>query len=254
MSSLAWCFLVLGIIVFTFATFVVQGVTATLRWQDATADGGSTQQLELRAQLLEFFGGVPAAAICLFMMVSGGLDWRDAMLPMKQVHHLYEYFFLFYVFFMVIGVLNVVVGAFVAATGEIANRDRDLIIKAEMAHLTTYLEKVRTFFSEADMDGSGKLSLDEFKSHLDNRRVCAYFHALGIDVSQGESVFHLLDNDDSHMLSLNEFLAGCMRLKGHAKSLDLNLLLHETRRLSRRISELQEIVAPIAHSHTQVDV
>jgi len=243
MSSLAWCFLVLGLIMFLFAIFVVQGVTAHLHWQNDAADGGTAQQLELRATLLDLFGGIPAAVICLFMMVSGGLDWRDAMLPMKEVHDFYEYFFTLYVFFMVIGVLNVVVGAFVAATAEIAARDRDLVIKSEMAQLTTYLEKVRGFFSAADVDASGKLSLAEFKSHLNDKRMCAYLHALGIDVSQGELLFHLLEKDDDHMLSLNEFLSGCMRLRGNAKSLDVNLLLYETRQLSRRFANLQDAIA-----------
>jgi len=246
MSELVWCFLVLGIIIFTFAIFTVQGVTAQLRWQNE--NGATPEKLQERAELLELFGSIPAAAICLFMMVSGGLDWRDAMLPMKKVHDLYEYFFTLYVFFMVIGVLNVVVGAFVAATGEIANRDRDLIVKAEMAHLSTYLEKVRTFFSEADVDCSGKLSLTEFKSHLDDKNVCAYLHALGIDVSQGEILFHLLDTDDSHVVSLNEFLAGCLRLRGHAKSLDVNLLLHETRQLARRVDNLRDSIDPACQS------
>merc|ERR1712156_191345 len=162
------------------------------------------------------------------------------MLPMKQVNDFYEYFFTFYVFFMTIGVLNVVMGAFVAATGEIAHRDRDLIVIAEMNQLTSYLEKVRMFFSEADLDKSGRLSLDEFKTHLDDKRVCAYFHALGIDVSQAEQLFRLLDKDGSKMLNHNEFIAGCMRLRGHAKSLDVNLLLHEQRKLSRRFALLED--------------
>jgi len=239
-SSLAWCFLVLAIIIFTFAIFVVQGVTAELRLQNAIADGGSVQQQELRAALLELFGGVPAAANCLFMMVSGGIDWKDAMVPMKQVDGFYEYFFTFYVFFMVVGVLNVVVGAFVAATGEIANRDRDLIVKAEMTQLTSYLDKVRTFFTEADVDKSGKLSWEEFKSYLDDKRVKTYFHALGMDVSQAESLFRLLDKNGNEKLNHEEFMAGCMRLRGQAKSLDVNLLLHEQRQLSRKVSLLKD--------------
>merc|ERR1712129_235573 len=68
--TLLSCFLVLGTIVLIFAVFVVQGVTAYLYWQDATGADGA-QQLELRNLLLELYGGIIPAAICLFMMVSG---------------------------------------------------------------------------------------------------------------------------------------------------------------------------------------
>jgi len=239
--TLLSCFLVLGTIVLIFAVFVVQGVTAYLYWQDATGADGA-QQLELRNLLLELYGGIIPAAICLFMMVSGGLDWRDAMIPMKEVHGVYEYFFTFYVFFMVVVVLNVVIGAFVATTGDIAARDRDLIATSQMNQFTDYIKKVGAFFSEADVDGSGKLTLDEFKAHLKHRRVSAYFHALGIDVAQAELLFRLLDKDNSGMLSVDEFMTGCIRLRGHAKSLDVNLILHETRQVSKCVKQLRNIL------------
>jgi len=253
MSALAGCFLVLGIILFIFSIFVVQGVTSHLHWQNETAEGKTIQELELRATLLELFGGIPSAALCLFMMVSGGIDWRDAMLPMKQVHDFYEYFFACYVFFMVVGVLNVVIGAFVATTGEIVARDRDLVIEAEMAQLTAYLGQVRSFFTDADCDESGKLSVAEFKSILGDKRMCAYFHALGLDVSQGELLFHLLDKDDSGGLSLTEFLGGCMRLRGQAKSLDVNLLMRETRNLSKRLADLKRSTEALGQNLSILD-
>jgi len=140
---------------------------------------------------------------------------------------------------MVVGVLNVVVGAFVAATVDISAKDRDLIIQSEMTQLRSYLQKVMTFFSEADIDGSGTLSLDEFMQHLRDQHVSAYFQALGLDVSQAELLSHLLDNDNSGLLSLEEFLGGCMRLRGPAKNLDVNLLLYESKRVLKMVRELR---------------
>merc|ERR1712079_468960 len=118
-----------------------------------------------------------------------------------------------------------------------------------MDQLTLYLEKVRTFFSEADADGSKTLSIHEFRKHLDDKNVCAYFHALGIDVSQAEQLFHLLDKDNSQTVSLNEFLAGCMRLRGHAKSLDVNMLLHQMRQLSKSVENLKDSVVSQLDEH-----
>eukprot|EP00969_Alexandrium_andersonii_P111266 4912772-Alexandrium_andersonii.AAC.1 len=80
------------------------------------------------------------------------------MEPLVDVHWTFQPLFTFYVFVMVIGVMNVVMGAFVAATAEIAKRDRDVLVKNEMREFQTYTEKIRTFFGEADKDKSGLLS------------------------------------------------------------------------------------------------
>jgi len=134
----------------------------------------------------------------------------------------------------------VVIGAFVATSSDIAARDRELIVKDQMTQISGYFKKVNTFFCEADVDGSGKLSFEEFKEHLKNKVVSAYFNALGVCVSQAETLFLLLDRENSRMLSLNEFTAGCMRLRCNAKSLDVNLLLHETKKVSKYVMELRK--------------
>merc|ERR1712113_722013 len=138
---------------------------------------------------------------------------------------------------MVLCVLNVVVGAFVATTAEISSRDRDAVVKAELGRYARYASKIKTFFCEADEDNSGYLSWDEFKQHLQDTRVKAYFQALELDVSQARTLFKLLDKDGSNQLTLDEFLEGCLRLKGQARSIDVNMLLYTTGQLQRRVEE-----------------
>jgi len=235
-SSLVWCFFILGLILFTFAVFCLQVVTEHVR-EDPMDDK--------HAAVLELYGGVLTAMNTLFMTISGGIDWKDAMNPLKEIYWLYQWVFSFYIFFMVIGVLNVVVGAFVARTGEIATRDREYLVRTQMHELNTYFHKVRTFFNEADEDKSGMLSLDEFRHTVKHPEVKAYFTALDLDVSQAELLFTLLDQDGSHLVSLDEFLAGCMRLRGQAKSIDVNMLLHANRRLFRRMTDFMEAIAEV---------
>merc|ERR1711870_43656 len=96
----------------------------------------------------------------------------------------------------------------------------------------------KAFFHEADTDKSGMLSWEEFSEHLQDDKVKAYFQALELDVSQARGLFKLLDIDGNNQVGLNEFLDGCMRLKGQAKSIDVNMLLYENRRLMRKIGEI----------------
>jgi len=230
MVSLIWCFIVVGLIIYVFAVCFLHGVAESLDkpWV--------AEHVPLEV-LLEYYGSVPRAVVSLFMTISGGVDWYEAMKPLKAIHWLYEPVFNAYVFFMVIGVLNVVVGAFVAATADIASKDRDCLVKAELTHMMAYTRKIRTFFQEADKDKSGMLSWQEFKTHLQTPEVSAYLQALELDVSQARSLFELLDRDGSDEVSLDEFLAGCMRLKGQAKSIDVNILLHENRRLFQKLTD-----------------
>merc|ERR1719223_657271 len=106
------------------------------------------------------------------------------MTPLGEIHWIYRQGFVFYIFFMVFGVLNVVIGAIVARTGEIASRDREHLVRTQTHELNAYFHKVKTFFKEADQDKSGMLSLDEFRHTLTNSEVQAYFSALELDVSQ----------------------------------------------------------------------
>jgi len=43
--------------------------------------------------------------------------------------------------------------------------------------------------------------------------------------------FTLMDEDNDNGVTMDEFLEGCLRLKGHARSLDVNILLYTMKRL-----------------------
>jgi len=99
------------------------------------------------------------------------------------------------------------------------------LVKYEIARMESYTHRIKTFFDEADVDKSGTLSWEEFEAHLRNNKVKAYFQALELDVSQAHILFQLLDTDNSNSVGLDEFLDGCLRLKGQARGIDMNLLI-----------------------------
>mmetsp|Transcript_66581 Transcript_66581/g.159124 ORF Transcript_66581/g.159124 Transcript_66581/m.159124 type:complete len:899 (+) Transcript_66581:70-2766(+) len=226
-TSLMWCFLMLLFITFLFAIFFVSGITEYLDRLEGPPD----------EKLVEAYGSLPQAMVTLFQTISGGVDWRDALEPLLVLDWWYEPAFLGYIFFMFFGVLNVVIGAFVATTAEIASKDRDAVIQNEMNRIETYREQIRTFFCEADKDHSGMLSWDEFEAHLQSNEVKAYFQALDLDVSQAHVVFKLLDEDASDQVGMDEFFDGCMRLKGTARSIDVNLLLYEQQKHVTKLNQ-----------------
>jgi len=223
----------LSTIVYFFAVCFLNGVTEYFR------DGAGNAEEE--ATVVRMYGSVWLAMVTLFMCISGGIDWQDAMDPLVNVHWVYEPIFVYFIFFMFFGVLNIVVGAFVTATAEISKKDRELLVSAELEAVEEYTKKIKGFFAEADTDMSGMLSWDEFENHLKNPKVSAYFASLELDVSNAHRLFRLLDADCSNEVGLDEFLDGCKRLKGQARSIDVNLLVYEIERMSQQISLIFDV-------------
>jgi len=237
-TSLFWCLVVLTFIIYMFAIFFMNGVTQHFLELGSNYGPEDTHVIDLK----EMYGSVPKTIVTLFKTISGGADWGDALKPLEDMHHpeLYVFMFIVYIFFMFFGVLNVVIGAFVATTSEVALRDREACVKSEMDHLKDYSKRIRTFFQEADTDRSGNLSWEEFSRHLSNKKVQAYFQSLELDVSQAHVLFRLLDVDDSDQVALDEFFDGCMRLKGQARSMDVNMLLYENEKIFARLMDFMK--------------
>merc|ERR1711870_57477 len=120
--------------------------------------------------------------VSLFMSICGGVDWSEPYRTFTKMSSLYGWFFIAYIFLMHFGVLNVVIATFVNATMDSVSRDRDRLEAREMALMEDYAKKVTAFFKEADIDNSGTLSWDEFRTHMQQPTVKAYFQALQIDI------------------------------------------------------------------------
>lgn len=230
MSSLFWCLIFIMFNMYVFAVFIVSGVA------DWFSRDGQAQDPELGERLMKWWGSIYRSMVSLFMAITGGADWSDLMEPLREMEVFYESLFLAYIFFMLFGVLNVVVGAFVATTAQIIEGDREVIVRSQMERMAKYKERILGFFREADVDKSGTLTWDEFKDHLQDPAVMAYFQALDLDVTQAHVLFDLLDNDGSDQVTLDEFLDGCVRLRGHARSVEMNKLLFMCDRVFNRLT------------------
>merc|ERR1711904_254479 len=94
-------------------------------------------------------------------------------------------------------------------------------------------------FHEADADGNGAVSWDEFTTHMEDDRVKAYFKVLDLNIDQAEQVFHLLDPHNTGEVSIDDFVRGCVRMKGGAKSIDIQTLLWQNKAILEDIQDLK---------------
>jgi len=204
------------------------------------------------SDLADLYGSLDSSMISLYMAITGGDDWGNLMHPLSdELSPLFAPFYVLYIAFSMFALLNVVTGLFVEKAMASALDDRDAIIQEQLAREGSYVNEVRAAFAEADQDGSGTITLDEFQIHLRDERVQAYFKSLELDPSYAVDLFHLLDLGDTGAVNTEEFVLGCLRLKGHAKSIDVATLKYESKRMTH---QWNHFVVYVVNSFKQLGV
>jgi len=228
-------------IMYFFAMFFLHGISEHFRtyYED---NNGSICETTLCVELQRLCGDVANMVLSLFMSICGGIDWRELWVALREISWVYGFCFIFYIFFMAFGVLNVVVATFVEQSNSISRRDRELVTQKTLEKNREYYNNIRRFFQEADIDGSGSLSWREFEDYLGDENVQAYFQSFELDVTQARTLFRLLDLDESDDVDIDEFVEGCMRMRGQARSIDVHMLLYENEKMICRNVEFMQFV------------
>merc|ERR1711998_661788 len=78
------------------------------------------------------------------------------------------------------------------------------------------------------------MTWEQFRSQLSNPHLEAYFKSLDLSLSEAEGLFHLLDAEECGVINVEDFIAGCLRIHGTAKAIDLTVLMVEVQQLSRQ--------------------
>jgi len=186
-------------------------------------------------QLFRLYGSVPKTMLTLFMPVSGGMDWSTASRPVAPLNPYFVIIWVAYVTFMFIGLLNVLVGIFVDVAMTSIKFDTDQLIRDEVTALNATVAHIKQVFQASDSDGSGCIDRREFEALLNNPLLVTQLQTIGIDTSQAQTIFRLCDSDRSGAVSHEEFIGGCLRLKGTAKSADMMTLLYQSEKHQRQL-------------------
>jgi hypothetical protein len=174
--------------------------------------------------LEEFYGSTGRPALTLFAAITGGLDWREAVLPlMEHVSWVMGPVYVAYILFAVFSMTNVITGVFVQMGLRSAQHDLDYFM----------INNVREVFQ-----GLEKMSWQDFEKRLDSSHMRDYFKAIDVCQDEAYGVFRLIDLSGSGHIDPEEFLSGCLRLRGPAKALDLALLMHEVGQIAASLSTL----------------
>jgi Ca2+-binding EF-hand superfamily protein len=235
MLHVLWAVCITFLVLYFFAVVIASEIAGFFQQTSVSSDSGPDV-----SDFLPYYASLLDTTLYLFMCITGGIDWETMAVPLLCVHPMLMLVFVMYIAFMTFGVLNVVVGIVVAKTQENADKDRELLTQAEVAQEREALKRMRDIFYEADQDGDNTLSWEEFVEYLADDKVAAFFRTVGLDVNVARALFQLLDADDSNAVNIEEFVHGCSRLKGYARSIDVNMLLYQTEKLQNQFLDCMD--------------
>lgn len=237
LRSLFWALVMLIVIIYVFAIVFTQLATTYLRedW------GGFDHQLSIR------FGSLGRTIYSLILSAMGGISWVEVSDPLMLLWPpgIPVAFFFLYIAFVILAVLNIITGVFVENAVETAKSQRDFIVKKQDKLKQNIATELCNLFTQMDQDGSGTINYGEMEFLLTDPEVRTYFGALGMDTSDMKRLFELIDLENVGEVAVQEFLDGCLKLKGEAKSIDLHQCLLETRKLANKFEVFRKTLARV---------
>ena len=233
MASFMWACIFLCFVLYFFSVFIALDVTSYLH-------SYGTDSVD--PTILSEYGTILASMLTLFKAITGGSNWSELLEPLQRMSDFYTAFFVLYVAFTVFGVMNILTALFVDSAGRIAEIDRDLVIQEQMSEATATAKALRKVFQAADVSGCNVLNVEALETHFRNREVVAYLRFLELDVLEARGLFQLLDVEGKHVVDIDEFVVGMMRLKGTAKGVDVATLMYENKKVFVRLVAFMKYV------------
>lgn len=232
-QTFLWCIVLLIVITYIFAVIVTQQIGQNV------STYGNYYKLSGGWDFEEKFGTVGRSFFTLMeVMTMDG--WISEVLRHVIVNQ--WWMVLLFGFFLLItnfGVINVFVAVIVECTMSAATQNRKRAMqKQERAHRIE-LEGIRDIFYMCDMDGSNSVDRTEFMRALEVPEVRWKLRLLELPEEDVLKLFTVLDGSGFQRLSFDDFIQGCIKLKGFASSKDLLSVMAQADSLAAKMDSLE---------------
>merc|ERR1712054_576930 len=127
----------------------------------------------------------------LFNSLSGG-DWNELVEPLAAFTDWSRIMFASFVFFMQIGIINVLIGMYCEKASAAVGTDRSLRVFAEKSASGAFMHEMRHIFNEMDADKSGYVQWEEFEKFIKAEETSCYLRSHGIHTHDAQQVFDIL--------------------------------------------------------------
>jgi len=218
MRSLFWTIVLLILGIYLVAVYFTQLIL----------DLRVSQAVGSESELAEYFDSLPRSMLTLYSVMSGGIDWDPICVALfAQTHPLQGLIFMSYIAFTVLALTNVVTGVFVEGALKSAKMEEEAVV----------LETLTRMFESCDSQNEGQISTEEFQARLQSDEMTRYLLSIDVDPGEAHMLCSLMDNNQNGVIDYEEFVGGCLRIRGTAKAIDTIVLLHEVNEVRRDLGQ-----------------
>jgi len=185
--------------------------------------------------LREHFRSMPIAMLTLFVCLLGEADFKGIINMLRKVGQLYLVLFIALLLFLTLSVANVIAGVFVADAIDVAKRDREINMRAQMMEARQNMKDLYDLWSVLDVHQQRSLTRDQFRMQMRSLEVKKEFSKCKLDVTDIDAFFNLMDAEQSGEVDVEEFIVGCMRVRGMSNEVDTGITIQETKLLAQRM-------------------
>lgn len=259
LKTVVWAWILMSLIIYVFGLVFYRALKP-----DLCTAGSAEEDLMLGT----YFGTLSLSVFTVFQITTLE-DWPNISDVMAKYQEWLSVMVILLLLLTAYGVMNVTVAIFVNSAMDASSvRSRDIAKKAKEEGEAT-CKSLQQVFMDADNDGNGTLSKEEFEKAISEKNLLGRLHSAGIDVESAAQLFDILDLDGSGTLDGNEFVEGVLRSRGYAQNKDLvglrcdvwraNLSVQDEIRLvslyfeerlletKEKIQNLKEVAGPVLH-------
>jgi len=203
----------------------------------------------------QYYDGLIRTCITVFQCIAGGIDWATAAYALTEVGLIYmDIVFLLYVAFVVFAIMNIVTGVFVDQAMKAVQDDWSMVIQEVEDKRKKIITKFYSVCDEILEWNGNSLSWLDMERLIGDRKVRGYFKQLDLDPWDLRTFFKILLRENGNMedksVDMDQFIHGCVRLRGSAKNIDLVALRCESFTNSRN---MQELFSKLDDLHTRLE-
>ncbi|CAE7513691.1 Cacna1i [Symbiodinium pilosum] len=236
LRSLFWALVLMVLIVYVFGVLFSQAVNSHILDPESPPLTG----FALEAASKHYYS-LSGTMLSLFMCISGGTNWENVLVPLRSISEFWVFLFIFYVAFTYFAVLNVLTAVFCQTAIESAQNDQASMVQNILEEKEAHRDKLLDLFVEIGAEQE-TITFDMFQEKINDPDVREYFTSIGLDVWDAWSFFKLLDLDEGGAVEVDEFLMGCLRLRGQARAVDVGKIIYDQTWLIRNQSHFQGYV------------
>lgn len=194
--------------------------------------------IEGNTYYVEFWGSIATSMCTLFQVMSGDGWWSVVATGVDSQYPGMRYFFMAYYSITAYGLLNIVTGIFVEQTLNASKTDAELLQDKRLEDRRMLEAFFHSVFEIMDTDGTGHVDFSEFMECIKDADIRFAMERAELRVDDVVKVFSLLDGNVDAAISCEEFVSGCMKLRGQPTLADIMDCATTTRRAMRAVDDL----------------